>query len=120
MGSKDELSRGRVDERFGFRLCSLIIKEEMNYRKLHNTSTVDLLEGVYKSYRPRKRNSRIYEAERLICKRGGLEVRHQAVWILTYNLTLKLFLWHNLDLSFLFVDVLLVLCCALAGNRVFG
>ena len=82
MGSKVERNRSREDERFGFRLCYLIMKEEMNYRKLHNTCTVDLLEGVYKNYRPKKRNSMIYEVEQLIWRRGRLEVRYRAVWIL--------------------------------------
>ena len=43
----------------------------MNYRVLHNVSSVDLLEDIYKRYRPRagNRRSRVYPFERLITKR---------------------------------------------------
>lgn len=102
MRSKVERNRSRVDQRIGFRLQSLIMKEEINYRKLHNTSTVDLLEGVHKNYRLKKRNSWIYMKLSSLFGSGELEVRYQAVWILT---TLKLFLWHIVDLSFVFVGV---------------
>ena len=45
----------------------------MNYRRLHNTSTVDLLGDIYKRYQPRK-GTKVYEVERLIAKRKVSEV----------------------------------------------
>lgn len=48
----------------------------MDYKKLQNTSTVDILSHLYKDYRPKKRKD-VYEVERLISKREGIEVSKQ-------------------------------------------
>ena len=49
-----------------------------DYKKLDNTSTVDLLGHLYKDYRSKKRKRKdIYEVERLISKREGIEVSKQ-------------------------------------------
>ena len=50
--------------------------DEMDYKKLQNTSTVDILSHLYKDYRPKKRKD-VYEVERLISKREGIEVSKQ-------------------------------------------
>ena len=61
--------------------------EEMDYKKLQNTSTVDILSHLYKDYRPKKRKD-VYEVERLISKREGIEVSKQI------NIKFQLFARH--------------------------
>jgi len=47
----------------------------MDYKKLQNTSTVNILSHIYKDYRPKRRLKDVYEVERLISRREGIEVR---------------------------------------------
>ena len=49
----------------------------MDYKKLQNTSTVDILSNLYKDYRPNMKRKDVYEVERLISKREGIEVSKQ-------------------------------------------
>ena len=71
------LTETQALEKIYHMLSASIVSVVMDYKKLQNTSTVDILSHLYKDYRPKKKRKDVYEVERLISKREGIEVGKQ-------------------------------------------